>query len=281
MIDLRLMTTADFELGMRLKTQAGWNQTIADWRRFLAMQPNGCFVAELHGAPVGTAVACVFGSVAWIAMVLVDAEARGRGVGTALVHHAVTFADQHGATSVRLDATPLGQPLYERLGFAEQYRLARYVGVLPDCSLEVDPDQSRIAQAADYEAILALDQAVTSTNRHKFLARLFAENVDAVHLFERSGEVEGYLTVRAGSDALQLGPCVGSEQAGEYLVSEACRRFAGERVVWDVPELNRPALRLAGAAGLEGERTLLRMCRGPLVDDDVQRLWASSGPELG
>ena len=79
MIRIRQMTAADLGLGMRLKSQAGWNQTEADWRRFLEMQPDGCFVAEFDGVSVGTAVGCVFGSVAWIAMVLVDAEFRGRG----------------------------------------------------------------------------------------------------------------------------------------------------------------------------------------------------------
>jgi GNAT superfamily N-acetyltransferase len=214
-------------------------------------------------------------------MVLVDEEARGRGVGTALVRHALSFAEKHGAMSVRLDATPLGKPLYERLGFAEQYRLTRYAGVLPDCSLEADPDRSRVAQAADYEAILRLDLAATSTDRRKLLLRLFVDSSEAVHVVERKGELEGYFMVRPGSDALQLGPCIASEQAGEHLLTEACRRFAGQRVFWDIPESNRSAIRLATAAGLEAERTLLRMCRGPTVHDDVQRLWASSGPELG
>jgi len=36
-----------------------------------------------------------------------------------------------------------------------------------------------------------------------------------------------------------------------------------------------------GRAGLAPQRQLLRMCRGEGVNDDVARLWASSGPELG
>ena len=53
-----------------------------DWRRFLALQPDGCFVAECDGRPAGTTVACIFGQVGWIAMVLVDASFRGRGIAT-------------------------------------------------------------------------------------------------------------------------------------------------------------------------------------------------------
>src|SRR5437899_7867264 len=94
MVQIRLMTGADLPLGMRLKAANGWNQTEADWRRYLDLQPDGCFVAMLDGKPVGTLTTCVFGPVGWIAMVLVDAEYRGRGVGTTLMRHALTYLEQ-------------------------------------------------------------------------------------------------------------------------------------------------------------------------------------------
>src|SRR6185295_19110476 len=87
MIRIRCMTTADLPLGRALSKQAGWNQTEADWRRLLDLQPDGAFVAEWHGQAVGTTLALIFGPVAWIAMVLVEKAMRGRGVGQALMMH--------------------------------------------------------------------------------------------------------------------------------------------------------------------------------------------------
>ena len=84
MLKLRTMTPMDAPVALALSEQAGWNQGDADWRRFLAMEPEGCFVAETNGEPVGTTVTCVFGGVAWIGMVLVDPRARRRGVATGL-----------------------------------------------------------------------------------------------------------------------------------------------------------------------------------------------------
>jgi GNAT superfamily N-acetyltransferase len=137
-LQIRAMTAGDIAVGMRLKHQAGWNQLDADWLRFLAMQPDGCFVAELDGVPVGTTVAVVFysipgrtGPVAWIAMVLVDPGHRNRGIGTALMEHALKFLDARKVPSIRLDATPLGQPIYEKLGFIPQFVLARHERTLP------------------------------------------------------------------------------------------------------------------------------------------------------
>ena len=51
---LRVMTSADIPAGMRLKERAGWNQTAADWRRFLERSPEGCFVAEVGAQVCGT-----------------------------------------------------------------------------------------------------------------------------------------------------------------------------------------------------------------------------------
>jgi hypothetical protein len=38
---------------------------------------------------------------------------------------------------------------------------------------------------------------------------------------------------------------------------------------------------LAKPQGLTAQRQFTRMCRGPRVREDVHRIWASSGPEMG
>jgi GNAT superfamily N-acetyltransferase len=98
-IRLRRMTTADLPLGMRLKDEAGWNQTEADWRRLFALAPDGCFVAECHETSVGTAATCIFGRVGWIAMMLVDEAYRRRGIGTRLVEQSITYLERQAVTS--------------------------------------------------------------------------------------------------------------------------------------------------------------------------------------
>ena len=75
------MSREDLSFGLRLSSQAGWNQTGADWARYLDLQLDGCFVAEADNCPAGTVTTCAFGPVAWIAMVLVDKPLRGRGIG--------------------------------------------------------------------------------------------------------------------------------------------------------------------------------------------------------
>jgi GNAT superfamily N-acetyltransferase len=278
MIRIRPMTAADVPLGMRLKAQAGWNQTDADWRRFLWLQPDGCFVAELHGTPVGTTAAFIFGRVAWVAMVLVDESVRGRGIGTALMKHALAFLDGLGVPSIRLDATPLGRPVYERLGFAADYTLVRYGGrFIPPAVTEVEalrPDGLPEA--------LRLDESVTHADRSRLLGRLFSEHPDTFRIVRRAYLAVGILAARPGSNAVQVGPCIASEDAaGRSLLFDAATRYAGQQVFVDVPLPNEAARRTAEALGLTAQRELLRMGRGEPVWEAVHLLWASSGPEKG
>jgi len=281
---IRLMTADDLPAAMRLACEAGWNQIEADWRRFLAMQPDGCFVAEHQGGCVGTVVACMFDQVAWIAMLLVDIAQRGQGFGQALIEHALAFLDEQRIATVRLDATPLGQPLYEKLGFRPQFELARYAGVLPaavDDALGEKRLAARTAQRPDIERIVNLDRGITGTDRRQFLVRLFDEKPDPLRVVESLGEIAGYMTVRCGRCASQLGPCLGSADACPALLADAATTLAGQTVFVDVPMSNSPAVEFTQSVGLKVQRTFVRMCRGRAVQEDIARLWASSGPELG
>ncbi len=273
------MTAADVPLGMRLKTQANWNQCEADWRRFLDMQPDGCFVAELDGVPVGTTTTCLFGPVAWIAMVLVDASMRGRGVGTALMRHALAFLDQCAVTTIRLDATPLGQPLYERLGFRVDYRLARYEGI-PGNDEAPFAGPVRAAQPEDMDDLCQFDQTVSGTDRRKFLKRLYDEQPEEVRILREGGRLRGYVIARAGARAWQLGPCLADED-GAMLLDDVWCRHEGQRIYLDVPADHIAATRWARERKLQMQRPLVRMSRGPRVREGLARLWTSSGPELG
>jgi ribosomal protein S18 acetylase RimI-like enzyme len=124
----RLMTVEDVPEAMRLKGAAGWNQTRADWARFLSSTPEGCFVAEDRGRVVGTATSIVYeGRFAWIGMVTVDPQYRGQGIGTALLQSVIRYLDSRRVPCMKLDATPQGKPVYEKLGFVSEYGIERWM----------------------------------------------------------------------------------------------------------------------------------------------------------
>lgn len=279
---IRTMTAHDLSLGMRLKRNAGWNQTEQDWQRFLTLGGAGCFVAELDGRPVGTTTTCIFpDGVGWIAMLLVDPDARGRGVGSALLKHAIDHLDAHSVTSVRLDATPMGRPIYEKLGFVDQFDLVRYEGA-PDPPPARHHPTVQAASRDDWAQVIALDRQVNATDRAALLRALFEAHPQALRLARDGGEVVGYITDRPGENAHMLGPAAAlSSEAGDALLLDALHRHAGRNVHIDIPVANGPATELAELAGLTIQRPLHRMTRGQPLCENVQHLWASSGPEMG
>src|SRR5260370_25898488 len=190
MLHIRTMTPDDLDVAMRLKDQAGWNQTEADWRRFLEMEPTGCFVADWDERLIGTTVTCMFGPVAWIAMVLVDPEFRGRGIGKALMAHALGFLDDFGVSTVRLDATPLGEPLYKKkLGFTMEYGLTRFEGTPQPAT--VPHGKVDHIQLQDYPLLFQMDQLITGADRSKFLSRLFAEQSEQIRVIRSAETISG------------------------------------------------------------------------------------------
>jgi GNAT superfamily N-acetyltransferase len=273
------MSSSDLQLGMRLKQQAGWNQTEADWRRFLDMEPAGCFVAEWQGTAVGTVTTCMFPPVGWIAMVLVDEPARSRGIGTALVAHALEYLRSQGSASIRLDATVLGRPVYEKLAFAVEYPVIRFAG-----RIEAQRAHGRPAEAVSpqtWPELVRFDRAMTGNDRSKMLLRLFAEQPTMLRLVRENGGVAGYLTARPGSEALQVGPCLARDEAGALLLADAGARFTGRRVVIDIPAGNQHAAAQAERLGLAPSRDLVRMRWGKPVQESLANIWAGAGLEKG
>ncbi len=276
---IRQMTDDDLPLGLRLSAQAGWNQTEADWRRFLWLEPEGCFVAEWDGVPVATTAAFVFGSIGWIAMVLVDEPYRHQGIATGLVKHALQYLDLRGVQTVRLDATSLGRPVYQRLGFVAEYALARIqVNVATPYA---DPSFAPLP-ADRVQAVCDLDAQITGTVRGRLIQRLHAERPsEATGMFQ--GEVaSGYAFLRPGRRAVQIGPAAATSAAtGTALLDQVLARCPVGSAYLDVPLDNRAAVQWAESRAFTVQREFMRMYRGRRLVDWPQRIWASSGPEKG
>ena len=272
------MTIDDLGLGLGLTQQAGWNQTEADWRRFIELEPEGCFVGELNGRSVGTTTTCVFRKTAWIAMVLVEVNARGNGVGTTLLKHSIEHLKSRQVRTIRLDATSLGRPIYEKLGFVPDYGLARFEGVAPR-----GKKSSAVVEAGPgmFADLIEFDRRMTGRERVKMLGRLFEEFPENIRIVRRADEMEGFITMRPGANAVQIGPCTATPDAGSVLLCDGFNRCAGETVFVDIPLDNTEAVKVAESNGLTIQRSFTRMSWGRKAIDNAEASWASSGAEKG
>ena len=286
---IRVMKPADISAGMRLKEIAGWNQTEEDWQRFLGANPDGCFVAEWNGQVAGTVTTIIYGNVlAWIGMVLVDPQFRGRGIGTALLAKALDHLGALRVPCVKLDATPEGRPIYEHQGFQIEYAIKRCVLKRPDKAgaLVGASERKQIADSCWPQAIdgiLTIDPEVFGADRGALL-RSVAEAAPEFVIAEHEGSyLEGYGLGRKGSRADHLGPWVASSALAARAVLQ-CFLTASQRetVFVDVMKDNTWAPDLLVEYGFQLSRSLIRMYRGPnRYPGKPERVCAILGPEFG
>jgi ribosomal protein S18 acetylase RimI-like enzyme len=100
----------------------------------VASDSSQILLAKADGVIVGSLTLVIFhiptGVRAWIEDVVVDADARGKGVGEALNKFALAEAKRQGATTVDLTSRPSREAanrLYQRLGFkARETNVYRY-----------------------------------------------------------------------------------------------------------------------------------------------------------
>ena len=280
---VRAFTSDDISFGMRLKGAANWNQAEADWRRLLALEPTGCFIGVCDGVDAATLTTTVFGPVAWIAMVLTDPEFRGRGLASMLLRHALEYLEVRGVRSMRLDATALGKPLYEKFGFRVVTEESRLYGI----ANSLDPSTVHFAgvvnlSAEDIPAATAIDAAATGNDRRRLLELVRRDWPSAAWTIRDGSQLAGFIMAREGSRATQLGPCIAADPTvGERLLAIAMTKHQGSPVYVDVPMANTPAVKFVLRSGLTVERTFFRMTRGDDVSEQESAVWANYGPELG
>ena len=267
-IRYRNMATRDIPAAMRLVELANWNQTSREWELFLRLSPNGCRVAERDGDVVGTVTTLDYGPFAWISMVLVHPAARGEGIGTSLMLESLDLLKDHPC--VRLDATPLGEPVYGKLGFKPEYGLVR----LERSAAPARSETARIRPLAEFEDVLALDSQCFDADRKPVLSWLLQNAPDLAFV---RGE-DGYVLGRRGRRFTHIGPLV-SRDAGTArdLLNAAA---PDGPLIMDVPESQESWIGFLKSAGFREQRRLLRMAKGT-APPERPLTYAIAGPELG
>jgi predicted N-acetyltransferase YhbS len=284
-VSLRRMTDGDLPAADELRRLAGWNQTLEDWRRLLWLEPRGCFVATEEGKVVGTVTTTTYGkALAWIGMMLVHADHQRRGIGTRLMRQALEYLQGVGVQCVKLDATPAGRPVYERLGFVSESTLTRWQrpSSVETQSPECTAASTRDLTDADWESVEDIDRAAFGASR-SCLLRSLAHDSRAVLVWPAHGRVVGWGMVRPGANADYFGPLASSGDEGSLsLVMALLGRAGNHSMIWDVPDQNELAKTTAFRSGFAPIRPLTRMRLGPeSVVGNRHNQFAIADPAVG
>jgi len=279
-VALRPMQLSDLPAAVALCRAAGWNQTEAEWRLFLERAPGQTVAAERDGRTIGTALLWPYGPhVAWVAMVLVDPAERGRGVGRALLDHAIGLAGEGQA--LRLDATPAGRLLYSTMGFRDDFGLARYRRLTPtsvDVSRPVE-----LLRPEWWDAILQVDRRVFGADRRATLEFCWRSAPELAWIVRAPSGIVGFALGRHGHDTDHIGPIVAADtDAAIALAAASLSRITSRPSSIDVPDDQHAFAAWIRERGFALERPFTRMTRGTIDDAGLQaQVFAATGPEFG
>ena len=294
-IEFRKLTVDDIPAGLRLCRIARWNQLAPDWELFLRLSPHGCRAAVCDGKVVGTVTTVNYEDrFAWVGMVLVDPEVRGQGIGTRLLQEAMnTLA---GVPSIRLDATPQGRPVYQRLGFEDEYELCRMQlaetmgggfqgpgGTAPSGQLQPDELSVRPMRHEDLATVAEADRRVFGADRLEVLRWALRESPEYAWIATDRSGLEGYCFGRHGFNFDQIGPVhSATELVSQRLVRACIAQKPGTQMIVDPLLHSHSWIDWLRQVGFVHQRPFTRMSLGENRHPGKTReMWTMFGPEFG
>jgi len=279
---IRAMTAADIPVGLRLCRASGWNQVADDWRCFLEFAGGGCRLAEIGRQVVGSVAYLRYGAAfAWLSMMLVDPRRRGMGIGSQLMEAAL--GDLADECCVRLDATPLGEPLYRRFGFLPECELVRAIITVAPGKLRPSGAAARPTEPADLPRIFARDREYFGADRSPLLASFYARAPRYAWVAAEGASVAGYCFGRPGHLYHHIGPIVADRIAvARELLLHCLAPHDGNTFAVDASRFAPEWIPWLESAGFTVERPFVRMYRGQRRPEGApERQFAIAGPEFG
>ncbi len=273
---IRRMSRAELGLALDWAANEGWNPGLHDADCFYAVDPEGFFIAERAGEPLGCVCAIAYDeSFGYVGLFIVRPPHRGQGVGFRLLDVALRHVL---GRNVGLDAAIPMQEIYERYGFKFAYRNIRHQCVGGGQS----PAGLRELASVPFDEILGYDATVFPTARPRFLSRWIAQPGGAALGFMRRRKLAGYGVLRACREGYKIGPLFADDpEVADALFQGLRARAAGMPVFLDTPEANPAAIELAKRRGLTPIFDAARMFTRGMPPGRIEDCYAITTLELG
>jgi GNAT superfamily N-acetyltransferase len=228
------------------------------WQWILNAREGAIFVAERRDQIVGTRAGLVFGTTGWVGGLGVEPSSRRRGIATQLTEQVVQWLRDQGARTLLLQATAQGRPVYEKLGFVADGGYRMWAVPPSRRGRRLDGRLGlRTLRAADLNAVLALDRAVTGEERGLAVRGAWSSGG---YVLQDGDRLRGYhLHTPWGP-----GPTVAADTDAGLVLLDAAQR-PDESIRVGIPDANTAAMRAMNGRGYEEVAGTQRMRLGPPV----------------
>ena len=282
---IRPFEEGDIDFAYKLDLMEQWNDTRNDIKRMFGYEPDGCFIAEIKGKPIGHVSSISYGRLGWIGLLIVKTEYRRRGIGTLLTKRAVDYLLSREVETIKLEATSTIADLYRKLGFVDEYDSLRFIGV---CR-EITSLSSRCVNPIKKERITELakfDATYFGADRKKVLSELFQSNPQLCFVAHKGSKIVGYIMCRETESGYRIGPWVcnpeNTQIARELLMKCMKTIRQNEKLYVGVPAVNKAAFEILQDFNFKQYSKSIRMYFGKKLETErVDGIFAIGGPEKG
>ncbi len=263
---IRDMREKDLTFAAECTAAEGWvSESFHTLQSFFLFDPHGCIIAEIDGQSVGICIATSYGISSFIGELIVRPEARGKGVGAALLIRGAEYLQRGGAATVYLDGVVKAVDLYERNGFRKVCRSWRFRGE-PHGKASLDV---RRMSPGDLPDVFALDHHYFGADRSFFLNRRFEKYPELSYVLVKAGRIMGFILGRCGDDWTSIGPWMVHEDVADpaELLNAVAYELGGKPISLGVLDINQWACELVRSLGFsEREDSPWRMALGEAED---------------
>lgn len=205
---------------------------------------------------------------AWLASIIVHPDQRGQGYGTMITKQLVDSIDRKKYSTIYLDATDLGFPVYTKLGFQLEANYAHLKSGKNITGLQFS-EAIVPYKPAWLKQLLQLDKKISCENR----TNTITENLSTAKLFVNESKLEGFYLPSLANGLI----IADNDIAGIELMK--CRLENNYYAI--LPEKNKQAIDFLIQQGLEQFRISRRMFIGKKRAWKADRIYNRISGQLG
>jgi predicted N-acetyltransferase YhbS len=260
-ISIRALTYADIPDADRVICAAfrATDSRATELHRYLTLQSDGWFAAEIENKLVGTVGVVVYDTFAYLGLMAVDPAMHRQGIARKLMQHALSWLDERGCATVLLDASQYGAPLYASLGFVAEGQAMVFQNDAPKQSTELPNNVSRLREQ-DLPSLEQFDTPMFGASRANVFKAYLADFPERAFVArDDHGDITGFIFAQSH----RIGPWVARDiETADKLLRAARTVTYGSNVSIIVPPLNMNANHLLVRYGFRFLRAQTHMRRG-------------------
>lgn len=261
-----------------LAAAEGWNPGIRDGEIFYEADPEGFFIAELEGKPIGCASAVAYDdNFGFLGLYVVRPDFQNRGIGLQLTGKCMAYL---GDRTIGLDGVVENEKKYQEvMEFGSYYSNLRFVGKGGGKSQEglVKVQEVPFGKLAEY------DRRMFPAPRSGFLKSWVTQPDSYAFAALEDGDLKGYGVIRKCISGYKIGPLFADDMPIAERIFLALKSTVPDKepVFLDVPQPNRDALMLAEKYDMSVCFKTIRMYKGKAPDIDLKKVFGVTTFELG